>query len=73
MLLAFERDDIGPDLALNGFQQTGNRAAASIIRTAQDFAGQSVGDETITAPLAWLDRLIEREDVAFDQLSVVIL
>ena len=71
MLQTLNRDDIGPDLALAAFQQTGNRAAVSIIRTAQDFAGQSICEEPITSPLAWLDRLIEREEVALDQLSVV--
>ena len=71
MLRSLEQGGSGPDLALAGFQQTGSRAAASIIRTAQDFVGQSQGADTITAPLAWLDRLIEREDVAFDQLSII--
>ena len=71
MLLAFDRGGIGPDLALAAFQQTGGRAAASIIRTAQDFAGQSVDDDTITAPLVWLDRLIEQEELGFDQLSII--
>lgn len=71
MLQSLDRDGIGPDLALSAFQQTGNRAAASIIRTAQDFAGQEVGDDPITAPLAWLDRLIERDEVTLDQLTAI--
>ncbi|MEZ5931284.1 MAG: hypothetical protein R3F54_04935 [Alphaproteobacteria bacterium] len=71
MLIALDRHEIGSELALRAFQQTANRAVASIIRTAQDYVGQTIGGRTIIEPLAWLYRLILGEDVTIDQLAIV--
>jgi tetratricopeptide (TPR) repeat protein len=48
------------------FARTGQQVVATLIRTAQDFAG--AGHDQ---PLAWLDALIERESVDVDQLMLV--
>ena len=54
------------DLVRRAFAQAGQPVAATIIRTAQDFAG--AGHQ---APLAWLDVLIDRDGVDLDQLMLL--
>ncbi|MEM7042536.1 MAG: tetratricopeptide repeat protein [Pseudomonadota bacterium] len=71
MLLALDQDGISSDLALSGFQQTGTRATASIIRSAQDFVGQERQGQEILCPLVWMDVLIDRNLVDVDLLMLI--
>ncbi len=67
ILKAFESlDRRSAALVLRAFGQAGQPVGATIIRTAQDFAG--AGHQ---APLAWLDALIVREEIDLDQLMLL--
>ena len=65
LLRAFKAyDDRGCGAVCRAFAAAGQRVAATVIRSAQDFAG--AGEE---APLAWLDALGSSVDV--DQLMII--
>ena len=67
ILRAFKTyDDRGTAAVRRAFEQAGQPAAATTIRTAQDFA--AAGYEQ---PLAWLDTLIERGSVDVEQLMLL--
>ena len=68
ILLAFDRNTVGPALALDAFRHTGSRVAASIVRTAQDFVSESSASEK---PITWLDHLISESFDNADQLIVI--
>jgi len=48
------------------FALAGQPVAATVVRTAQDFAGGGHA-----APLAWFDALVERDEVSLDQLMLL--
>lgn len=56
---------------LRAFERERTQVPAMTIRTAQDFAGQECKGNEISAPLAWLDRLIEHNLVDAGQLMKI--
>jgi hypothetical protein len=59
-------DDGGDEAVCRAFSQAGQQVAASVIRTAQDFAGARYKQ-----PLAWLEALTEHRAVGLDQLMII--
>lgn len=67
ILLALPEDSAaGRSTVLRAFGQAGQRVAATVIRTAQDFAADGC-----RAPLDWLDGLVEHRSVEADQLVLI--
>jgi hypothetical protein len=67
ILCAFKAyDDQGREAVRRAFEQAGQQVAATVVRTAQDFAGAGYEE-----PLLWLDALVEREEVEVEQLMLI--
>jgi tetratricopeptide (TPR) repeat protein len=66
-LCAFDAyDDRGTQAVQAAFAQAGEQVAASVIRAAQDFTAAGRAE-----PLAWLDALVERDEVDVEQLMLI--